>query len=146
MVQISRIETFVKRAIWRITRSGSIIKYVPRSIHNGVVVGDCAVIRNKKHTFDVYSKQRQPIKKDVCNHKVAICIATIMNQYNQNFADSLKNLTQLDNEYAFALGNYHNLKHKLSKNPHLEDEFDSWESKLVKLSDQIQHEFESMTL
>ena len=146
MVQISRIETFVKRAIWRITRSGNVIKYVPKSIHNGVVVGDCAVIRNKKHTFDVYSKQRQAIKNDICNHKLAICIATIMNQYNQNFADALKKLNRLDNEYAFALGNYHNLKQKISKNPHLEEELDSWENKVIGLSDQIQSEFESMTL
>jgi hypothetical protein len=69
-----------------------------------------------------------------------------MNQYNQNFADALKKLNRLDNEYAFALGNYHHLKQKISKNPHLEEELDSWENKVIGLSDQIQSEFESMTL
>jgi len=146
MVQISSIEAFIKRAIWRITRSGGLIKYVPKSIHNGVVVGDCAVIRNKKHTFDVYSKQRQSIKKDICNHKIAICIATVMNQYNQNFDKTLKKLSKLDSEYAFALGYYHNLKHRVNKEPHLEEDFEAWEMQVIDLSNQIQDVFESMTL
>lgn len=146
MVPINRIEDFVRRAIWKITRSGDLIKYVPKSIHNGVVVGDCAVIRNKKHTFDIYSKNRKPIKKDICNHKIAICIATVMNQYNGNLQRKLVELARLDTEYAFALGNYHNLKHKVAGNPHLQNDLDEWESTVIELSDRIEREFTAMTL
>ena len=146
MVPISRIENFIRRAVWKLTRSDSLIKYIPKSIHNGVVVGDCAVIRNKKHTFDVYSKDRRPIKKDICNHKLAICIATVMNQYNGNLQAKLQQLNRLDDEYAFALGNYHTFKQKINQNPHLQKDFDQWESTVIELSDRIDQEFESMTL
>ena len=146
MVPISRIENFIRRAVWKLTRSDSLIKYIPKSIHNGVVVGDCAVIRNKKHTFDVYSKDRRPIKKDICNHKLAICIATVMNQYNGNLQAKLQQLNRLDDEYAFALGNYHNFKQKIKQNAHMQKDFDRWESTVIELSDRIDQEFESMTL
>ena len=146
MVPINRIENFIRRAIWRLTRTDSIIKYIPKSIHNGVVVGDCAVIRNKKHTFDVYSKDRRPIKKDICNHKIAICMATVMNQYTGNLDQTLKKLNALDNEYAFALGNYHRFKAKIDANPHLQNDFDRWETKVIELSNEIEALFESMTI
>lgn len=146
MVSKHSIENFIKRAIWRITRSGNLIKYVPKSIHNGVVVGDCAVIRNKMHTFDIYSKHRKPIKKNICNHKIAICIATVMNQYNGNLQRKLIELTRLDSEYAVNLGQYHALKSKIDSNPHLEAEFDSVTSKIMELSDHIESQYTAMTL
>lgn len=146
MVSKHNIENFIKRAIWRITRSGDLIKYVPKSIHNGVVVGDCAVIRNKLHTFDVYSRNRKPIKKNICNHKIAICIATVMNQYNGNLQRKLVELSRLDNEYAINLGQFHALKSKLESNPHLETEFDTVSSKIMELSDCIEAEYTAMTL
>jgi hypothetical protein len=146
MVSKHSIENFVKRAIWKLTRSGDLIKYVPKSIHNGVVVGDCAVIRNKKHTFDVYSKNRKPIKKDVCNHKVAICIATIMNQYKGNLQAKLIELTKLDNNYAIALGQYHRYKAMVNLKPHLTDDFEHWEEEIIQLSNKIDAEYTAMTL
>lgn len=146
MVSKHSIENFIKRAIWRITRSGNLIKYVPKSIHNGVVVGDCAVIRNKIHTFDVYTKNRKPIKKNICNHKVAICIATIMNQYNGHLQQKLVKLGKLDNEYAVHLGKYHALKSKIASSPHLEQEMDSVTQQIISLSDEIEAEYTAMTL
>jgi len=146
MVQKYSIENFIRKAIWRITRSGDIIKYIPKSIHNGVVVGDCAVIRNKIHTFDVYTKNRKPIKKDICNHKIAICIATIMNQYHGNLQQKLVKLSKLDNEYAVQLGKYHALKSKIDSNPHLEQEMDQVTQQIIKLSDEIEAEYTAMTL
>jgi len=146
MVSKHSIESFIKRAIWRITRSGDIIKYIPKSIHNGVVVGDCAVIRNKIHTFDVYTKNRKPIKKDICNHKIAICIATLMNQYKSNLQQKLVKLSKLDNEYAVQLGKYHDLKSKIDSKPHLEQEMDQVTQQIIKLSDEIEAEYTAMTL
>lgn len=146
MVSKHSIENFIKRAIWRITRSGNLIKYVPKSIHNGVVVGDCAVIRNKIHTFDVYTKNRKPIKKNICNHKVAICIATIMNQYNGNLQQKLVKLGKLDNDYAVQLGKYHALKSKIASSPHLEQEMDTVTQQIISLSDEIEAEYTAMTL
>lgn len=146
MVSKHSIESFIKRAIWRLTRSSSIIKYVPKSIHNGVVVGDCAVIRNKKQTFDVYSRNRKPIKKDICNHKIAICIATIMNQYNGNLQRKLIELTRLDNEYAMALGHYHKYKAEINQKPHLTNDYDKWEAKIIEICDQIEDLYKTMTL
>ena len=111
-----------------------------------MVVGDCAVIRNKKHTFDVYSKNRKPIKKDVCNHKVAICIATIMNQYKGNLQAKLIELTKLDNNYAIALGQYHRYKAMVNLKPHLTDDFEHWEEEIIQLSNKIDAEYTAMTL
>ena len=67
MVQVKRIESFIKRAVHKLTRSGNTVKYIPKSIKNGVVIGDCAVLFNKQQTYDVFSKQRQPIKRDISN-------------------------------------------------------------------------------
>lgn len=146
MVSKHSIENFIKRAIWRLTRQGSTIKYIPKSIHNGVVIGECAVIRNKMHTFDVYTKNRKPIKKNVCNHKIAICIATIMNQYNGNLQESLIKLNKLDTEYAVALGHYHSLKERSKTAPHLIQEFEEWEEKIYVLSNKIEDVYCNLTL
>jgi len=146
MVSKHSIEDFVRRAIWKLTRSSNIIKYVPKSIHNGVVVGDCAVIRNKKQTFDVYSKHRKPLKKDICNHKLAICIATLMNQYTDSLQSKLKELTKLDNQYAIALGHYHKYKSLIDDKPHLMDDFEHWEEEIILLSNKIDNEYKTMTL
>jgi len=146
MVSKHSIEDFIKRSIWRLTRKGPIIKYIPKSIHNGIVIGDCAVVRNKKHTFDIYSKQRKPIKKDICNHKIAICIATIMNQYNGNLQAKLTELSQLDTDYAVALGHYHSLKERSKTSPHLSSEFEEWEEKIYVLSNDIEKVYCNLTL
>jgi|TARA_R110000796_G_scaffold126008_1_gene240628 hypothetical protein len=146
MVQINRFEKFIQRAVWRLTRSSDLIKYIPKSLHNGVLVGDCAVIRNKMHTFDVYSKQRKPLQKDICNYKVAICIATVLNQYTAAFQTKLKSLKTLDNSYAIAVGKYHNIKAKIEQNPHLEDSLSELEQEVLQLSDKIDEYYIAMTL
>ena len=116
MVSIKRVESFIKRAIWHLTRSSDIIKYVPKSIKNGVIIGDCAVIVNKEDTFDVFSKSRQPIRRDIANRKVAICVATLMNQYNSTHRDTLDELLQLDKQYSIANSEYIRNKNKNTPN------------------------------
>ena len=116
MVSIKRVESFIKRAIWQLTRSSNIIKYVPKSIKNGVIIGDCAVIVNKQDTFDVFSKSRQPIRRDIANRKVAICVATLMNQYNSTHRDTLDELLQLDKQYSIANSEYIRNKNKNTPN------------------------------
>ncbi len=116
MVSIKRVESFIKRAIWHLTRSSDIIKYVPKSIKNGVIIGDCAVIVNKQDTFDVFSKSRQPIRRDIANRKVAICVATLMNQYNSTHRDTLDELLQLDKQYSIANSEYIRNKNKNTPN------------------------------
>ena len=116
MVSIKRVESFIKRAIWHLTRSSDIIKYVPKSIKNGVIIGDCAVIVNKQDTFDIFSKSRQPIRRDIANRKVAICVATLMNQYNSTHRDTLDELLQLDKQYSIANSEYIRNKNKNTPN------------------------------
>ena len=53
MVQISSLENFIRKSIWQLTRQGDIQKYIPKELHNGVVVGDCAVIRNKAKSYGI---------------------------------------------------------------------------------------------
>ena len=102
-----RIESFIQRTIWKLTRSSDIIKYVPKRLHNGVVIGDCAVIRKKGvGSIDIFSKQRQAIVKDLHNHKVAICIATLMNQYTPRHAHTIKQLKHLDKEHHMVFTEY----------------------------------------
>ena len=62
MVQISSLENFIRKSIWQLTRQGDIQKYIPKELKNGVVVGDCAVIKNKSKSYDIFSKQRKPIR------------------------------------------------------------------------------------
>ena len=89
MGKTKRIESTIQQFIWKITRSTDIIKYVPKRIAKGVVIGDCAVIRNA-HSISVYSKARQPIVQDITSHKIAICIATLMNQYTPKHSKTVK--------------------------------------------------------
>mgnify|MGYP001204816060 FL=1 len=146
MVQKNSFEKFVQRAIHKLTRSSSIIKYVPKSLHNGVVVGDCAVIRNKAHTFDIYSKQRQALRKDILNHKIAICMATLLNQYTQSHDQQLKELAQIDTQYAIAVAQYHKLKASVEQKPHLEDDLYDVQDEVLELSSKIDDYYTAMTL
>lgn len=143
MVPISSIENFIKRAIWRLTRSGDIIKFVPKSIKNGVVIGDCAVIVNKKQTYDIFSKQRQPIKRDIVNKKVAICVATIMNQFTEQHRKTLENLLHLDKEYAVNYAECIRHQHKAVPN---KDAVEYLEDRLYIISSKIDDLYRSMTL
>jgi len=146
MVQNSSIETFIRKSIWQLTRKGNIVKYVPKKIKNGIVIGDCAVIKNKQKTFDIYSKQRKPIKKDITNHKVAIAVATLLNQYVDAYSDILKNLKDLDTKFAVAQANYVRLKDKIEDMPHLDQELDKWEEQVYDLSNQIENIYCDFTL
>ena len=85
---------------------------MPKSIKNGVIVGDCAVIRNRIHTYDVFSKNRQPIKKNITNYKVAVCVATISNQFIEPMRKKLKQLLKLDKEFGAMYSEYLRLKQK----------------------------------
>lgn len=143
MVSISSIENFIKRAIWRLTRSSDIIKFVPKSIKNGVVIGDCAVIVNKKQTYDVFSKQRQPIKRDIVNRKVAICVATLMNQFTEQHRKTLETLLHLDKEYAINYAECIRHRHKSVPN---QDAVEYLEDRLVIISNKIDQIYRSMTL
>jgi hypothetical protein len=108
-----RIESFIQRTIWKLTRSGDVIKYVPKRLHNGVVIGDCAVVRKKGvGSIDIFSKQRRAIVKDLHSHKVAICIATLMNQYTPRHAETIKQLKHLDKEHHMVFTEYNRLKNK----------------------------------
>lgn len=143
MVSISSIENFIKRAVWRLTRSSDIIKFVPKSIKNGVVIGDCAVIVNKKQTYDVFSKQRQPIKRDIVNRKVAICVATLMNQFTEQHRKTLETLLHLDKEYAINYAECIRHRHKSVPN---QDAVEYLEDRLVIISNKIDIIYRSMTL
>ena len=111
MGKTKRIESTIQQFIWKITRSTDIIKYVPKRIAKGVVIGDCAVIR-KAGTIDVYSKARQPIVQDLSSHKVAICIATLMNQYTPRHSTTVKELKTLDKEYKMVFDELQRLQNK----------------------------------
>lgn len=143
MVSISSIENFIKRAVWKLTRSSPLIKYIPKSINNGVVIGDCAVIRNKQHTYDVFSKQRQPIKKDIGNYKVAICVATLMNQYTDQLRTQLDKLLKLDHDYTENYAEYIRHKHRANTQ---KDVVEYLQGRLTVISGKIDVIYESMTL
>ena len=143
MVPIKRIESFIKRAVHRLTRSGNIIKYIPKSIKNGVVIGDCAVILNKQQTYDVFSKQRQPIKRDIINRKVAICVATLMNQFTEHHRKTLDELLHLDREYAVNYAECIRHKHKHTPN---QDALEYLHDRLGVIVSKIDALYESMTL
>jgi hypothetical protein len=143
MVSIQRIESFIKRAIWRLTRSSNIIKFVPKSIKNGVVIGDCAVIINKKQTYDVFSKQRQPIKQNLANRKVAICLATLMNQFTEQHRNTVEHLLHLDREYAVNYAECLRHQHKPVPN---QDAVEYLEDRLIIICNKIDDLYRSMTL
>ena len=143
MVSIKRVESFIKRAIWQLTRSSDIIKYVPKSIKNGVIIGDCAVIVNKQDTFDVFSKSRQPIRRDITNRKVAICVATLMNQYSGTHRDTLDELLQLDKQYVMADSEYIRNKNKNTPNSDVDEYLFG---RLATINQKIDKLYRSMTL
>ena len=143
MVQVKRIESFIKRAVHKLTRSGNTVKYIPKSIKNGVVIGDCAVLLNKQQTYDVFSKQRQPIKRDIANRKVAICIATLMNQFTEQHRDTLDKLLHLDKEYAVNYAECLRHKHKPISN---QDALEYLQDRLAIIVDKIDDLFKAMTL
>ena len=143
MVQVKRIESFIKRAVHKLTRSGNTVKYIPKSIKNGVVIGDCAVLLNKQQTYDVFSKQRQPIKRDIANRKVAICIATLMNQFTEPHRDTLDNLLHLDKESAVNYAECLRHKHKPISN---QDALEYLQDRLAIIVDKIDDLYKAMTL
>jgi len=143
MVQVKRIESFIKRAVHKLTRSGNTVKYIPKSIKNGVVIGDCAVILNKQQTYDVFSKQRQPIKRDIANRKVAICIATLMNQFTEQHRDTLDKLLHLDKEYAVNYAECLRHKHKPISN---QDALEYLQDRLEIIVGKIDDLYKAMTL
>ena len=143
MVQVKRIESFIKRAVHKLTRSGNTVKYIPKSIKNGVVIGDCAVILNKQQTYDVFSKQRQPIKRDIANRKVAICIATLMNQFTEPHRDTLDRLLHLDKEYAVNYAECLRHKHKPISN---QDALEYLQDRLEIIVGKIDDLYKAMTL
>ena len=146
MVQKNSIEKFIQRAVWRLTRSSDIIKYVPKELKNGILVGDCAVLRNKTKTYDIYSKQRLPLKKDIYNYKLAVCIATILNQYTKIHEGKLKELDQLDLDYSIAIQTYERTKSQIQAKPHLEDKLDDILEEIYQLDTTIQQNYAAMTL
>jgi hypothetical protein len=107
------------------------------------VIGDCAVIVNKKHSYDVFSKQRQPIKRDIANRKVAICIATIMNQFTEQHRSVLDKLIHLDKEYALNYAECVRHRHKNTPN---QDAVEYLEDRLIVISSKIDDIYKSMTL
>tara|TARA_S200002703_G_scaffold92552_1_gene80003 strand:- start:66 stop:497 length:432 start_codon:yes stop_codon:yes gene_type:complete len=143
MVQVKRIESFIKRAVHKLTRSGNTVKYIPKSIKNGVVIGDCAVLLNKQQTYDVFSKQRQPIKRDIANRKVAICIATLMNQFTEPHRDTLDKLLHLDKEYAVNYAECLRHKHKPISN---QDALEYLQDRLEIIVGKIDDLYKAMTL
>ena len=143
MVQVKRIESFIKRAVHKLTRSGNTVKYIPKSIKNGVVIGDCAVLLNKQQTYDVFSKQRKPIKRDIANRKVAICIATLMNQFTEQHRDTLDKLLHLDKEYAVNYAECLRHKHKPISN---QDALEYLQDRLAIIVDKIDDLYKAMTL
>ena len=143
MVQVKRIESFIKRAVHKLTRSGNTIKYIPKTIKNGVVIGDCAVIINKQQTYDIFSKQRQPIKRDIANRKVAICVATLMNQFTEQHRNTLDKLLHLDKEYAVNYAECLRHKHKHTPN---QDALEYLHDRLATIVSKIDQLYESMTL
>ena len=111
MGQTKRIESIIQQFIWKLTRSTDIIKYVPKRIAKGVVLGDCAVIR-KNGNISVFSKARQPIVQDLSSHKIAICIATLMNQYTPRHSKTVKELKALDRERKMGFNEHYRLYSK----------------------------------
>lgn len=143
MINLQKFEQFLKKTVWKITRSGDTIKYIPKSIKNGVIIGECAVIVNRQQTYDVFSKQRQPIKRDIANRKVAICVATLMNQFTEQHRATMDNLLHLDKEYAVNYAECIRHKHKHTPN---QDALDYLHDRLANIVSKIDALYESMTL
>ena len=107
------------------------------------MIGDCAVIVNRQQTYDVFSKQRQPIKRDIANRKVAICVATLMNQFTEQHRATLDQLLHLDKEYAVNYAECLRHKHKTVPN---QDALDYLHDRLGIIVSKIDDLYESMTL
>ena len=142
MGKTKRIESTIQQFIWKITRSTDIIKYVPKRIQKGVVIGDCAVLRNS-YSISIYSKARQPIVQDLSSHKVAICIATLMNQYTPKHSKTVKELKALDREHAMVFNEHHRLKQKKKADI---DVIEFLEDRLIIINDKIDYYYDSMTI
>jgi hypothetical protein len=139
-----RIESFIQRTIWKLTRSSDIIKYVPKRLHNGVVIGDCAVIRKKGvGSIDIFSKQRQAIVRDLHNHKIAICIATLMNQYTPRHAQTIKEMKKLDKEYHMLFIEHNRLSGKKKSD---KDVLEYLEDRLQLVRNKIDSFYSTMTI
>ena len=108
-----------------------------------MVIGDCAVLLNKQQTYDVFSKQRQPIKRDIANRKVAICIATLMNQFTEQHRDTLDKLLHLDKEYAVNYAECLRHKHKPISN---QDALEYLQDRLEIIVGKIDDLYKAMTL
>ena len=104
------------------------------------------MLRNKTKTYDIYSKQRLPLKKDIYNYKLAVCIATILNQYTKIHEDKLKELDQLDLDYSIAIQTYERTKSQIQAKPHLEDKLDDILEEIYQLDTTIQQNYAAMTL
>ena len=142
MGKTKRIERIIQQFIWKITRSTDIIKYVPKRIAKGVVIGDCAVIR-KAGTIDVYSKARQPIVQDLSSHKVAICIATLMNQYTPRHSTTVKELKTIDKEYKMLFDELQRLKGKKKAD---KDVVEFLQDRMMIVDEKIDYYYNAMTI
>jgi hypothetical protein len=142
MGKTKRIESTIQQFIWKITRSTDIIKYVPKRIKKGVVIGDCAVLRDSS-SISIYSKARQPIVQDLSSHKVAICIATLMNQYTPKHSKTVKELKALDREHAMVFNEHYRLKHKKKADT---DVIEFLEDRLTIIKEKIDYYYDAMTI
>jgi hypothetical protein len=142
MGKTKRIERTIQQFIWKITRSTDIIKYVPKRIAQGVVIGDCAVLR-KAGKIDVYSKARKPIVQDLTSHKIAICIATLMNQYTPKHNNTLKELKALDRERKMVFNELNRLENKKKAD---QDVVDFLSDRLKLINEKIDYYYTAMTI
>ncbi len=142
MGKTKRIERTIQQFIWKITRSTDIIKYVPKRIAKGVVIGDCAVVR-KAGNIDVYSKARKPIVQDLTSHKIAICIATLMNQYTPKHNNTLKELKALDRERKMVFNELNRLENKKKAD---QDVIDFLSDRLKLINEKIDYYYTAMTI
>lgn len=142
MGKTKRIESTIQQFIWKITRSTDIIKYVPKRIDKGVIIGDCAVLR-KTGTINVYSKARKPIVQDLTSHKVAICIATLMNQYTPKHRNTVKELKALDRELKMVFSELNRLENKKKAD---QDVIDFLSDRLKLTKEKIDYYYTAMTI
>jgi len=142
MGKTKRIESTIQQFIWKITRSTDIIKYVPKRIDKGVIIGDCAVLRQPS-SISVFSKARKPIVQDLSSHKVAICIATLMNQYTPKHSKTVKELKALDREHAMVFNEHYRLKQKKKADT---DVLEFLQDRLMIINEKIDYYYNAMTI
>ena len=73
-------------------------------------------------------------------------MATLLNQYTQPHEEQLKELAQMDTQYAVAVAQYHKLKAKVQQKPHLEDDLSDVQDEVFELSSKIDDYYTAMTL